>query len=156
MIGNDIVDLSIAAKESNWARTGYLEKIFTTAERFHIQVAKDPQIMVWLMWTMKEAAYKAYSRETKFRTFAPTLICCNNLILHDETASGDLFYEGKVFYSQSSIAQNYIHTIASEKASVLKDINPKISDYNEFDNSYRSTHPASVSHHGHYLALIYL
>lgn len=156
MIGNDIVDLNIAAKESNWARTGYLEKIFTMSERFHIHVAKDPEIMVWLLWTMKEAAYKAHSRETKFRTFAPTLICCNNLVLHEETAFGDLFYEGKLFYSQSSIAPNYIHTIASEKASVLKDINPKISDYNESDDSYRSTHPASVSHHGHYLALIYL
>jgi lactate dehydrogenase-like 2-hydroxyacid dehydrogenase len=29
-IGNDIVDLALARKESNWKRPGYLNKIFTT------------------------------------------------------------------------------------------------------------------------------
>jgi hypothetical protein len=32
VIGNDIVDLALARKESNWKRPGYLNKIFTTKE----------------------------------------------------------------------------------------------------------------------------
>jgi phosphopantetheinyl transferase (holo-ACP synthase) len=38
VIGNDIVDLALARKESNWKRPGYLNKIFTTKEQllFHL------------------------------------------------------------------------------------------------------------------------
>ncbi|TCC86697.1 4-phosphopantetheinyl transferase family protein [Pedobacter hiemivivus] len=156
MIGNDIVDLSQAAKESNWKRTGYLEKLFTMAERFLIHVAKDPEVMVWLLWTMKESAYKAHAKETKIRTFAPTLLCCTNVVVHPTLATGNVFYQGKMYYTQSTLSEAYIHTIASEKTKVLSSLQLKISDYDESDSAYRSTNPASVSHHGNYLALIYL
>ncbi|WEK20837.1 MAG: 4'-phosphopantetheinyl transferase superfamily protein [Candidatus Pedobacter colombiensis] len=156
MVGNDIVDLSQASKESNWKRTGYLEKIFTVAERFLIHIAKDPDLMVWLMWTMKESAYKAHTKEVKTITFAPTLISCNNMIIHQKTATGDVLYQGKRYYTQSSISRAYIHTIAATKTAILNSLQLKISDYDNSDYSYRSTNPASVSHHGNYLALIYL
>lgn len=156
MIGNDIVDLSQAAKESNWKRTGYLEKLFTMAERFLIHVAKDPEAMVWLLWTMKESAYKAHTKDTKIRTFAPSLICCNNVIVHPTSATGNVSYMGHLYYTQSTLSETYIHTIAGEKTGILKRLKLKISDYDESDSAYRNSNPASVSHHGKYLALIYL
>ena len=156
MIGNDIVDLSQAAKESNWKRTGYLEKLFTMSERFLIHVAKDPEVMVWLLWTMKESAYTAHTKDTKIRTFAPTLLCCSNVVVHPTWATGNVFYQGKMYYTQSTLSEAYIHTIASEKTKVLNNLQLKISDYDESDSAYRNSNPASVSHHGKYLALIYL
>ena len=36
MIGNDIIDLSLAAIQSNWQRAGFLEKQFTKKEREYI------------------------------------------------------------------------------------------------------------------------
>ena len=33
MIGNDIVDLDLARKESNWKRKGFLDKIFSLQEQ---------------------------------------------------------------------------------------------------------------------------
>ena len=33
MIGNDVVDLELAKKESNWQRRGFLSKIFTKNEQ---------------------------------------------------------------------------------------------------------------------------
>lgn len=155
MIGNDIVDLNQAAKESNWRRSGYLEKLFTMAERFLIHVAKDPEIMIWLLWTMKESAYKAHTKDTKIRTFAPTLICCNNIIMHPKLATGHVSYQGNMYYTQSTLTEAFIHTIAAAKREELNRIKLKISHYNESDSSYRSSNPASVSHHGNYLALIY-
>lgn len=62
MIGNDVVDLELAKEQSNWERKGFLEKVFTTSEQFLIRTAKDPHLQVWLLWSMKEAAYKAHQR----------------------------------------------------------------------------------------------
>jgi hypothetical protein len=33
MIGNDVVDLALAQKESNWKRKGFLNKLFTSVEQ---------------------------------------------------------------------------------------------------------------------------
>ncbi|WP_316818559.1 4'-phosphopantetheinyl transferase superfamily protein [Pedobacter nyackensis] len=156
MIGNDIVDLNRAAKESNWKRTGYLEKIFTPEEKFLIHTAKDPDILVWLFWSMKEAAYKAATDQTKIRSFAPFLLSCSNLVLHPGTATGNITYDGKLYHSQSIITQTYIHTIAATRTKMLNDIKLKIDDYDAADRSYKESNPTSISHHGSFLALIYL
>lgn len=156
MIGNDIVDLELAAIESNWKRKGYLEKIFTMTERFLIHAAKDEGIMVWLLWTMKESVYKAATDRSKIRSFAPCSFCCNNLILHQDTATGTIIYEGKHYYSQSMLTPTFIHTIAAARPAILNQSKLTIGDYDESDSSYKTSNPASVSHHGRYLALIYL
>ena len=156
MIGNDIVDLGQAAKESNWQRKGYLDKIFTAEERFLISTAGDPGIMVWLLWTMKESAYKVHSRETKIRTFTPGCIACSNLILLSEIATGNVNYEDQTYFTASSIHENYIHTIAAQHKTVLKEACIRISLYAPLNVDYKSTQPDCVSHHGSYLALIYL
>jgi phosphopantetheinyl transferase (holo-ACP synthase) len=62
MIGNDIVDLSLAPKESNWKRKGFLDKIFTKNEQLRIIKSDNPENMVWNLWTRKEAAYKIFNR----------------------------------------------------------------------------------------------
>lgn len=156
MIGNDIVDLSRAAKESNWKRKGYLEKIFTAHEQFLIKSAKDSDIMVWLLWTMKESVYKACSKATKITFFNPASLCCNNLIMHKRTATGNITHEDTLYHCRSILTPAYIHTIASAEMEGLDNAVLKIVGYDASDSSYRNTNPASVSHHGSYLALIYL
>jgi phosphopantetheinyl transferase (holo-ACP synthase) len=71
MIGNDIVDLALARKESNWQRKGFLDKIFTKKEQLQIVTAQNPETMVWNLWSRKEAVYKIYNRETGIRAFIP-------------------------------------------------------------------------------------
>jgi phosphopantetheinyl transferase (holo-ACP synthase) len=156
LIGNDIVDLSAAKAESNWKRKGYLEKIFTEAERFLIHVSKDANLMVWLFWTMKEAVYKAAENNTQTKTFAPSALSCNNLILHENSACGTVDYKGKKYYCNSILTPDYIHTIAADCEKTLALISLKIKTYNISDQSYKNLKPDSVSHHGRYLALINL
>lgn len=157
MIGNDIVDLVQAAKDSDWNRKGYLEKIFTPEEQFMISSDIYPDLMVWLLWSMKESAYKIHSRDTKLRSFAPAKLRCTNLIIHEGCATGNVFYEDQLYFTSSIIlTDNYIHTIAATRAEDLDRIKVKISDYPGSSSDYRSTLPASVSHHGRYLALTYL
>ncbi|MHA7057438.1 4'-phosphopantetheinyl transferase superfamily protein [Aquimarina sp. M1] len=62
MIGNDIIDLKLAAVQSNWQRKGWLNKVFTASEQQRIWYAKNPGQMVWKLWSMKEATYKAHQR----------------------------------------------------------------------------------------------
>lgn len=155
MIGNDIVDLATAAAESNWKRKGYLEKIYTTTERFLIHAANDANVMVWLLWTMKEAVYKVAERNTKLKTFAPSALNCNNLILHENSAIGTIDYKSEIYYCNSSLTSDYIHTIAADNQKLLNQICLKIEAYNEANQSYKTSKPDSVSHHGRYLALIY-
>ena len=62
MIGNDIVDLKKASRESNWRRRGFLDKVFSPTEQKFIEEASDKNKVVWLLWSMKEAAYKAHQR----------------------------------------------------------------------------------------------
>ena len=47
MIGNDIVDLDLAQKKSNWRRKGFLNKIFTLQEQSLIHNDFNPERMVW-------------------------------------------------------------------------------------------------------------
>lgn len=156
MTGNDIVDLNQARKESNWQRKGYLEKLFTHSERFLIHTAENPEMMVWLFWSMKEAAYKIGSKETTIRSFAPAAISCSNLVLHQKTASGNVTFEGKNYFTESSILESYIHTLAVTEQTLLREVSIRISPYNVADTAYKSSKPVCVSHHGNYLALIYL
>ena len=153
MIGNDIVDLTQAAQDSNWKRQGYLDKLFTTEEQFLISSNIQPDSMVWLLWTMKESAYKINSRQNKLREFAPVKLICNNLIIHDNMATGNVTYNDQLYFTRSTIEENYIHTIAARTLEELNSIRINIMETN--DHQIRINNPSSVSHHGNYLALVY-
>ena len=71
MVGNDIDDLNLASKESNWQRKGFLEKQFTKKEQREILAAENPFLKVWLFWSMKEAAYKCYTQNFEKRLITP-------------------------------------------------------------------------------------
>ncbi len=63
MIGNDIIDIAYTRKSTNWQRPRFLAKVFNTEEQEYINKANDPFLMIWQLWSMKEAAYKAYVRQ---------------------------------------------------------------------------------------------
>lgn len=153
MIGNDIVDLLQAAKDSNWQRNGFLDKLFTAEEQFLISSDIHPPMMVWLLWSMKESAYKIDSRETKLRLFAPVKLVCKNLIVHDSQATGNVWCNDRIYYTRSQFNEDYVHTLAGEQEDDLDRASVQIMDYHE---EYRISNPQSVSHHGRYLALAYL
>ena len=111
MLGNDIIDLGLAAQQSNWRRKHYLAKIFTPAEQLKIKQADDPDLMVWLLWSMKEAAYKIVNRDTGIRFFKPQALVCNCKIGLG-LATGTVTYQQKVFATVTEIKADFIHTLA--------------------------------------------
>ena len=115
MIGNDVVDLQVAARESNWRRKGFLEKIFSEAEQEIITTSRDQDKIVWLLWSMKEAAYKAHQREFNLPPRLNWLLQeCRLQEVNSQEASGEVNINGKVYYTTSKTTSDYIYTSAEK------------------------------------------
>lgn len=112
MIGNDVIDIIQSRYESNWQRKGFIQKIFTSDEQLLINKALNPEIVVWLLWSMKEAAYKIYNRQTKIRAYIPQRLECSLNSQNDKYILGKVFCCGNIYYTKTSISNDYIHTIA--------------------------------------------
>ncbi|MFD2903985.1 4'-phosphopantetheinyl transferase family protein [Sphingobacterium anhuiense] len=159
MIGNDVIDLQQSRQESNWQRKGFLEKLFSEEEQCFIANSSDPEIIIWLMWSMKEAAYKILNRQTKKREFIPKKLICKILSQTCFSATGQVFYIGNIYHTRTFLADDFIHTIAVndledldlvveiDKKEMLKDINgiPWLCITNS--NQYKA---ASNSNHGRF------
>jgi phosphopantetheinyl transferase (holo-ACP synthase) len=109
MIGNDIVDLKLASIESNWKRKGFLNKVFTEAEQDLILNTNNSFKMVWLLWSMKESAYKVYVQQNEKRFFSPKKFQC---ILTSNTTGTVKIYDNQ-YNTESIINNNYIATTAT-------------------------------------------
>jgi len=64
VIGNDIIDWSIARTQHQKLRQRCLEKLFNPPEIDAIKHSKHPLRTYWVLWSVKESAYKAWQRET--------------------------------------------------------------------------------------------
>jgi phosphopantetheinyl transferase (holo-ACP synthase) len=179
MVGNDIIDLNKANAESNWKREGYLNKIFNVQEQKKILKSANPDVMIWLFWSMKEAAYKIINRESLDRFYSPKKFSCKSVSEQHETL-GVVAFEDRTYYTKSVINNNLIHTIACSKKENLVEIKTYyventsryLSDFNSksdkhflekdengvpnlIDKTNNERHFASISHHGKYLAIVY-
>jgi phosphopantetheinyl transferase (holo-ACP synthase) len=132
--GNDIVDIKIAAAESNWKKKDFLDKIFTTQEQQYIKESATADEMVWKLWTMKESAYKLYTRLYGGRFFAPQKFSCTLLT---ET-TGNVEYGNDCYQTNTIATKDYIYTTARATGIVNPDfindsfILPKTKDQQRF------------------------
>ena len=90
--------------------------------------SKNEHQTVWLLWSMKEAAYKIYVRQFGERFFNPKRLEC----AFESKTKGRVVIEDVVYKTTSQYDKNYIHTIASRlgekgvKSSCLKIENSSI------------------------------
>lgn len=163
MLGNDIVDLALAQQASNWKRKGFLDKIFTTREQLLISNAENPAIMVWNLWSRKEAAYKIYNRKTQMRGYFPLQLECFDLYSIDGVLFGKVAIKSFVYFTKTEINTEFISTIAVEnpcdfqKIKTLenrKNIQKNNGIPNYFDQNNSVSKPVSISHHGRFEQII--
>ena len=109
MIGNDVIDLKLAATQSNWQRKGFLNKVFTESEQNYILNSNNPFQIVWLLWSMKESAYKAYIQQYPQRFFNPKKLVC----LLKNNRKGIVRVNAKEYKTNSDLTENFIHTVAT-------------------------------------------
>lgn len=174
-----------AKNESNWKRKGYLDKIYTSSEKQLINFASEPEILVWLIWSMKEAAYKANNRITGIKEYAPTKIKCTIKQLDNNNFIGFASYNNLEYQLKSYVCEAYIHTIALNKSSdflhikelIIRDYPSNYTNYvkeQQYLNAYeiiikdefgipnlhneitKKNKPMSISHHGNLLSLVFI
>lgn len=159
MIGNDIVDLALAKKESNWKRKGYLDKIFTVSEQLLIHKSTNQQIAIWNLWSRKEAVYKIILQKGGNRGYYPIKIECLDLNLEN----GMVQFENQIFFTKTTVKNESIYSIAVQNVNDFRNIKtldnshllfkvdgiPFISINNEVKN-------ASKTHHGKFEKIVYL
>ncbi|REG97970.1 4'-phosphopantetheinyl transferase family protein [Flavobacterium aquicola] len=161
MIGNDIIDLELSRKESNWKRKGFLEKVFSWEEQNMIYNDSNPEIMVWNLWSRKEAAYKIYNRRTGIRGYFPWLLQC----FYENQNSGKVVIEDFVFYTQTEITENSIYSIAVsdiadfdriKSLETLENIKKANGIPYFLDTTAETKRPVSITHHGRFQKIISL
>lgn len=108
MTGNDIVDIKTAVAESNWKRSGFLDKIFTQKEQEYIHHAATPMQMLWKLWTMKESAYKIYTRQYGGRFFVPQKLNCT--VINETT--GLVVINNISYQTLSCTTKDYVYSVA--------------------------------------------
>lgn len=159
MIGNDVVDLKLATTESNWKRTGYLDKVFTVAEQEFIFNAKNKTEMVWVLWSIKESVYKAFLRIDYDRGFYPSKIEITSLKKNGSEYNSIIKLKRKSFHALSKIAGGCIHTIATNCNYQLSNVynlesnTPYFKDENGLPLDYSNNY-ISISHHGNFKKII--
>ncbi|SDX82789.1 4'-phosphopantetheinyl transferase family protein [Flavobacterium degerlachei] len=158
MIGNDIVDLALAKKESNWQRPGFLEKIFTNKEQLLILNAENPEIMVWNLWSRKEAAYKIYNRQTGIRAYIPLQLECN----YETASSGSVCCKGNIYYTKTEVSKDKISTVAVSRIcdfKAIKELQANVQVYKKngipyVNDAKNVLKPISISHHGRFISRV--
>ena len=166
MIGNDIVDLQLAAEQSNWKRKRFLDKVFTESEQQLIIQTVDSNNMVWRLWSMKESAYKAYVRDHRHTFFNPLKLKCS---IKNKTF-GAVKVIGVSYQTRTISNQNFIYSVVSHQdLSSIDWIITNSSNASQilsrfkikknmeglpflYNDSNQKSVPISISHHGKYIA----
>ena len=168
MIGNDIVDLHLANKESNWNRKGFLDKIYTKNEQKLILAAENPDLSVWNLWSRKEAAYKIYNRSTRIRAFNPNKFECLEVSFNENESFGIVQLDDFIFLTKTTVNADFINSIAFvDKRQKYQSEIFEIEAYSSFLKEQKivknqfgipcfpnKNEFVSISHHGKYCSFI--
>lgn len=179
MLGNDLIDLDLALIQSNWKRKGYLARVFNAAEQRTILLSQDPDLMVWLLWSMKEASYKIHNRNSGLRRYEPLAYSCTLEMDGELGGEGTVRRGNESFSCRSAVCESMLHTVALCNGAVFAKVKKVFMENHEgYHRTFGSQSglvlskcqkglpmvsepiscsagPASVSHHGRGLCVVY-
>lgn len=134
--GNDIVALASVDKHRAIQSRFYSKILSITEQGLYPQSGFFPlpfELYVWLLWSVKESAYKFLKRNDPNLVFSPTRIVTQNLEFpltpvststgtaywesssnEDEFYKGTVTYESYTLYFRSKINENWIATVVNE------------------------------------------
>ncbi|WP_298893762.1 4'-phosphopantetheinyl transferase superfamily protein [uncultured Psychroserpens sp.] len=144
MIGNDIVDLKQIGQTVNWKRPRFLDKVFTQNEQQLIFSSEKQHRTVWLLWSMKEAAYKCHVQQYGRRFFNPKRLVCE--LISEE--KGIVRIDNNNYFTDSTITEDYVYTIANlngQKAVNSSIFKAEIKSHNTQSHELKQSLVASVS-----------
>ena len=115
MVGNDIVDLCLADKDA-WKRPRYLDKVCTPSEQLLLSHTEDPGTLFWVLWSMKESAYKLHFRKYLTRALNPIRFTCFFDCDYDLGPEGRfrgrVEVSDEVYQTNTILCKDFVHTTA--------------------------------------------
>lgn len=112
MIGNDIVDISLFGSPA-CQHVRHLDRVCTPEEARGVRKSTNPSISMAVVWAVKEASYKLFSKESGYFHFVPRQFVTeiNEPVLTD---GGRLTvtYDNTPADVQVSITKNWVHAVA--------------------------------------------
>jgi hypothetical protein len=109
IVGNDIVDLGDpeAGRESSHPR--FDARVFAASELASLAESESKTMMRWILWSAKEAAYKAASRENNEVVFSPVRF----VVFLDSELRGFVSHEGRRWPVRVALRGNCVHALVA-------------------------------------------
>lgn len=111
MIGNDLIYLPDWYQRSERRQEQFLKRITFPEEETLLPAWSTAQNTA-LLWSIKEATYKAWHRESDVRCFQPRSIRLDMLKLGSDLVRSIVDIKGVKYFLFSNIAERHIHTIS--------------------------------------------
>lgn len=127
--GNDIVALASVNQERT-LQPQFYSQILSVSEQEQYQQAETSKILfqvyVWLLWSVKESAYKYLKRHQPELVFAPTKITVSDIEAYTpgvenwegsgdyESYRGRVSYQSDTLYFRSKISADWIVTVVND------------------------------------------
>lgn len=120
-LGNDLIDLSALNQHPRAGQDRFRRKILAEEEYGPLLSAGDPATDIWILWALKESAYKCYFQRTGRRFFAPKKFICRWRA--DAPGEPDWHAEihtpAGVCYGRVRRTFRYIHALSADKPQQL-------------------------------------
>ena len=120
-IGNDVVALALINSERTRSYRFYSKILHPAEQELYKQLpisALPFEQYVWLLWSVKESAYKYLQRLNPSLVFSPTQTVVNSIETNPDETGNSLSVTGKVAFKEHSlnyrsfITAEYIHSVA--------------------------------------------
>mgnify|MGYP001201231642 CR=1 FL=1 len=121
MIGNDIVSLDVVRKAPKSGSARFLGKVLHASEYALLARHPDRECALWMLWALKESAYKLAFRQSGRRFFGPKQFVCTGLEADPATGAfgAQVRTSGAVYPASGYAGPAFIHALAAVSAAVL-------------------------------------
>ena len=109
-IGNDIVDLCDPLAQSKENNLAFLARVFSSEEQRLISKSIAPHVMLWTLWSIKEASLKAAKKLLSNINFIPKKFSCE--IIEAKRARWRCYYNSACFNVHVTTTSDYVHAVA--------------------------------------------
>jgi len=113
MLGNDIVDLSDPESSRDASHPRFDRRVFAPAESRMLPTDHSDRQKRWILWSAKEAAYKAARRESAEVVFSPARF----VVDLDRSLRGSVRHGSRHWPVRVQIEADCVHAVVSENAS---------------------------------------
>ncbi|MDH5716046.1 MAG: 4'-phosphopantetheinyl transferase superfamily protein [Spirochaetia bacterium] len=115
-LGNDIIDFSDDDSNLKTYHTKFIKRVLSNEEiknhfykcinKNEINIKKKDEKIFWLIWSLKEAAYKVMKQKNKVIFFSPREFIVNKNL-------NKVTYKKNILYCHTIINKNYIYSLCS-------------------------------------------